>query len=1316
MARLVTRMVLLAHLVAILPLLQADAWSNEPESQKYSNLTARDRLSKTIEIPKRLPNGKWLSLGAANGQGTTVCNTSKELYSCFALRCSEGGGLEFAFIFNVGNYGSFPAADIYMDGTWVERLVFTAIDATSELVSAYEPSGNASLLRKMQTAKVMTVDLGFTHHFTLKGSSAEIERTLQICSAVGPARVVSDRNGNSRSDAASETPLKNRIAKITLAYRQRRGIGNTGFFQSADAVAMLRTAMAQANSDTEQARYLFESAIASIDPSRLNEKSPFFEDETKTALARLSMDLEVEYLAALEAEAVTRYYGQGISTVSIAFATSLGFELERLKLYSLADDYYSALAAIGQRYQPGTSSPLGEMLRLADSMTEVGEFALANRLTRRVITLAEKKQAVAIQIEALTVLGSIAISLGDLPLAGKHAKAALKLARQSNVELEPWQETELDELVYKSIAIAGDTSSALSRYEREFEKNVREFCNGDGSYFEHSDLSVFDGNGALAEAASVLPAFDMLSNCFRKKTVAEKTSKSPNRSTNALREIMFFHAIRGRRSDALSYMREVLTPDAFVGNGRDPALGNELFSQAIGHAYDGLVLGGHREWIFELAPTFAAYFDATRLAQFISNLDESVIPMGLMFLESGQTAAVRRMTNAFQESERTYGKKYSTRPQVCDSPGICAFFATLADLGHISGGAGQYLEMLPEEFRSSFSGAGTSSGEMRFLYYMAIDQADYYANRNSLRVAGKFLEIANDWSDKDVYSSDALSSTNTLNILTLTARVELAAGRRGKARQVSERILHAVRRKIDAGAAFGPDVVLRWSEKLQQALDTYLASLDVDREGRITPTDDALLATAFLQSSGTASMFVKLSERMAAGEGRLVRQHQELGEKLDQAYTRLAAIEGAAARSIVSEIDELEKLRRELASKMQKESPAYFNIARLHFPRLSELQASLEMNDAMLVTYASQNATYVWWITRQSADLRKLETTRAELGDKIARYRAAMDIQNSYKPVPIDLGYELFQMLFPEGGKELDGIDRIVAVPNGPFDGLPLPALVVSDPPKNTLELDELRKTRIDWLARKTAVTVLPSIGAIRMLQSRTSSKNRRYFGIGNPDYTNPIKLTGPQDEGIALPALPETADEVSQIARLFGADKDQDLLLASSASEERVKAADLSPYNVISFAAHGVFAGEAEGIDEPALVLSIPKTPVGDEDGLLKASEIAKLQLDADMVILSACNTAASSGQPGAEGLSGLARSFFFAGARNLAVTHWYIPSDATVALVTGMAERKKSQPGVRWSEALRRAQVSLIDSVGPPHNAHPASWAAFFIVGTEK
>ena len=162
-----------------------------------------------------------------------------------------------------------------------------------------------------------------------------------------------------------------------------------------------------------------------------------------------------------------------------------------------------------------------------------------------------------------------------------------------------------------------------------------------------------------------------------------------------------------------------------------------------------------------------------------------------------------------------------------------------------------------------------------------------------------------------------------------------------------------------------------------------------------------------------------------------------------------------------------------------------------------------------------------------------------------------------------------------------------------------------------------------------------------------------------------------------------------------------------------RVRAANLSDYRVLAFAAHRLVAGDLVGLAEPALVLTPPETGSEEDDGLLTASEVATLKLDAEWVILSACNTAAADGKPGADGLSGLANVFCYAGSRALLVSHWPVVSEAAVKLTTAMLKYAADHPEAGRAEALRYSMLALMEYDAKPQFAHPLFWAPFVVVG---
>lgn len=130
------------------------------------------------------------------------------------------------------------------------------------------------------------------------------------------------------------------------------------------------------------------------------------------------------------------------------------------------------------------------------------------------------------------------------------------------------------------------------------------------------------------------------------------------------------------------------------------------------------------------------------------------------------------------------------------------------------------------------------------------------------------------------------------------------------------------------------------------------------------------------------------------------------------------------------------------------------------------------------------------------------------------------------------------------------------------------------------------------------------------------------------------------------------------------------------------------------------------------ALALSLPVMATELDDGLLTATEVAQLKLDADWVVLSACNTAAAD-KPGAEALSGLARAFFYAGARSLLVSHWPVDSDPAVKLMTTMFDALAVNPKLTTAEALREGMIALIEDHDHPDWGNPSAWAPFVLVG---
>jgi CHAT domain-containing protein len=303
---------------------------------------------------------------------------------------------------------------------------------------------------------------------------------------------------------------------------------------------------------------------------------------------------------------------------------------------------------------------------------------------------------------------------------------------------------------------------------------------------------------------------------------------------------------------------------------------------------------------------------------------------------------------------------------------------------------------------------------------------------------------------------------------------------------------------------------------------------------------------------------------------------------------------------------------------------------------------------------------------------------------------------------------------------QLRGVTHLIEIPAGPLLSLPLGLLVTRSMPADA------DYGQAPWLAREMAISVLPAAASLKDLRqvAGRSRAPQPFIGFGDPvfagapgDARSFTALAGlcrqgdPVDAEIVrgLPRLRETAGELTAIARSLGGDA-ASVILGADATETRVRATDLAQYRVVAFATHGLLPGELKCKSEPALALTPPATSSATDDGLLDASEVAQLRLDADCVVRSACNTAGPGGALGGESLSGLARAFFYAGARALLVWHWAAASRATVVLTTTTFDAQAKDPALGRAEALRRAQLALAADKATSHSFY---WAPFVLVG---
>ena len=507
-------------------------------------------------------------------------------------------------------------------------------------------------------------------------------------------------------------------------------------------------------------------------------------------------------------------------------------------------------------------------------------------------------------------------------------------------------------------------------------------------------------------------------------------------------------------------------------------------------------------------------------------------------------------------------------------------------------------------------------------------------------------------------------------------------------------------------------------------------------------------AAQLASATSTARAVAGMAARFGAGDdalGRVVRARQDAAEewrRVDEALTKAAGRlpdkrDRAAEAMLRTRLADLDRRLGDLDARLAKEFPDYAELASPRPAPLAETQALLAADEALLAYLVTSKKTFLWVLRGEAAQMHRLDIGAKALAAAVAKLRRGLDPTarsrglNTKAPrrgqsFERSTAFELYRRIFAPAEPLLGGIRHLLVVPDGALQSLPLGVLITEEPQGEFEDFSGYRQ--VPWLARKYAMTTLPSVSSLGALRrfAKAARARKAFLGIGDPlleghpqegrgvEIAALFTARGGADvrEVRALPALPETADELKALAKALGAGDDS-VLLRENATEGRVRTTDLSDYRVLAFATHGLVAGDLEGLAEPALVLTPPATATADDDGLLTASEVAMLKLDADWVILSACNTAAADGTPGADGLSGLAKAFFYAGSRALLVSHWPVVSEAAVKLTTAMLKFAADHPEVGRAEALRYSMLALLADDAKPRFAHPMFWAPFVVVG---
>jgi CHAT domain-containing protein/Flp pilus assembly protein TadD len=504
--------------------------------------------------------------------------------------------------------------------------------------------------------------------------------------------------------------------------------------------------------------------------------------------------------------------------------------------------------------------------------------------------------------------------------------------------------------------------------------------------------------------------------------------------------------------------------------------------------------------------------------------------------------------------------------------------------------------------------------------------------------------------------------------------------------------------------------------------------------------DDSLKVIQRASQTSAAAALNNLKVRFSAGNDRLaqlVRKDQDLAaeaERLDKAIVEAVSKEPSKRDNISEQRirdrrDEVSKERGDLERVFVRDFPNYAALSKPEPLTTKEIQSLLDKDEALVVIDLDEYS-FVWVVTKDRADWKAILIPAAQASKTIETLRAALH-PDSPKTFDRALAHQLYRQVLGPVEEIISQKTRLSFVLGGALTSLPPQVLLMSNPEGKDL-------ASLDWLVRKYAITILPSVASLKVLRGgkAVAVAAKPMIGFGDPIFDRAAQTVGRPKvatlnqsltsfyRGVtadmkalaeALPALPETADELRAVAKILGA-KSEDIKLGEAASVATVKNQRLDNYRVVYFATHALVAGEVEKFAkvkaEPALVLSTPENPSENDDGLLRASDVAMLKLNADFVVLSACNTAAGD-KPGAEGLSGLARAFFYAGAKSLVVSHWDVDSDATVTLMDGLFEALKVNPHLSHAEALRLSMLKMIGNSAKSDLAQPKFWAPFVVVG---
>ena len=412
--------------------------------------------------------------------------------------------------------------------------------------------------------------------------------------------------------------------------------------------------------------------------------------------------------------------------------------------------------------------------------------------------------------------------------------------------------------------------------------------------------------------------------------------------------------------------------------------------------------------------------------------------------------------------------------------------------------------------------------------------------------------------------------------------------------------------------------------------------------------------------------------RDAISEARLNLQEEGLGAKESRELReRLAAAETEYV---------------DVVTRIHRSNPALMALARVDPCDMDRLRAGLSDGRTALIEYVvGERASYAFCVTREGMTLAVLPPAK-DLDPLVDKYLKLVRLEEGGSFLGSRGGRRLYDLLLGPFAGPLADVRKIIVVPDGKLFLLPFEALVREDD----------RAGPVRFLVEDFEISYAPSAAVLLELSAR---RPERPYGTD----LLAVASAGPSRQAAGLAPLVHATREVGDIAGLFAAGRRR-VLSGGDATEDAIKKAALRGTRFIHFAAHGVL--DPERWMRSALLLRADAA--GREDGFLQPSDISTLDLDAEMIVLSACRTAEGKLVRG-EGVLGLSAAFLAAGARSVVSSLWEVPDASTALfmkdLYAGLAQ------GESGAEALRGAKIAALRS----RYGHPRRWAGFVLLGAD-